>query len=176
MKSEVERPCNAAAWSICCFASAVSLASMRLSLTAMVKTSCRVVQRTPVRGNTWFGSRFALFRAVGWTYGDYLVVRLISCHRAGFQFDRAPFGPLAPMRSVEREGRYEECFAKFKSKNVVAIEFGAGLAVPTVRVECQKRSKTLIRVNPRDYLASVDSISLPLNALAAIQGIDEFLR
>lgn len=39
---------------------------------------------------TWqglFGSRFTLFRAAGWTYGDYLVVRLIGCHRAGFQFD-----------------------------------------------------------------------------------------
>ena len=81
-----------------------------------------------------------------------------------------------PMRTVEHEDRYEEWFAKFKSKNVVAIEFGAGLAVPTVRVECQKRSKTLIRVNPRDYLASVDSISIPLNALEAIQGIDRFMQ
>jgi hypothetical protein len=48
----------------------------------------------------------------------------------------------------------------------------AGTAVPTVRFECQKRAKTLIRVNPRDYLALTQSL-FRLNALEAIEGIDQ---
>ncbi len=65
--------------------------------------------------------------------------------------------------------------AKNKGKNIVAIEFGAGTTVPTVRYECQKRGDTLIRVNPRDYLATIESISIPLNALEAILEIDKFM-
>ena len=80
-----------------------------------------------------------------------------------------------PMRTVEQENRYENWCKEVKPKSVVAIEFGAGLAVPTVRIECQRRSKTLVRVNPRDYLAPADAISVPSNALAAIMGIDKYL-
>jgi hypothetical protein len=80
-----------------------------------------------------------------------------------------------PMRTVGQENHYDHWLKNNRSKNIVAIEFGAGTAVPTVRTECQKRAKTLVRVNPRDYLAPVNAISLPLNALAAIEGIDKFL-
>lgn len=81
-----------------------------------------------------------------------------------------------PMRTVEQEDRYEAWCKKVKPLSVVAIEFGAGLAVPTVRCECERRSKTLIRVNPRDYLASAEAISVPTNALDAIMGIDKYLN
>lgn len=80
-----------------------------------------------------------------------------------------------PMRTVEQENHYEQWFKQNNFKNIVAIEFGAGTAIPTVRVECQKRAKTLIRVNPRDYLGPVDAISIPLNALEAIEGIEKFM-
>ncbi len=80
-----------------------------------------------------------------------------------------------PMRTVDQENHYEHWLKENSSKNIVAIEFGAGTAVPTVRSECQKRAETLIRVNPRDYLAPANAISIPLNALEAIQGIDRFM-
>ncbi|MDX1988180.1 MAG: hypothetical protein SFV17_15960 [Candidatus Obscuribacter sp.] len=43
--------------------------------------------------------------------------------------------------------------------------------VPTVRIECQRRSRNLIRVNPREFEAAPQSVSLPLNALEAIEKI-----
>ena len=87
------------------------------------------------------------------------------------------FGDRAwvPLRTTEQEDRYDAWLKQLKGANIVAIEFGAGTAIPTVRIECQKRSKTLIRVNPRDYIAPVDAISIPLNALAAIEGIEQCL-
>lgn len=81
-----------------------------------------------------------------------------------------------PVRSARQEDRYEKWYAGVKSKNVVAIEFGAGTAIPTIRYECQRRAKKLIRVNPRDYQAPSDAISVPLNALEAIYRIDSHLN
>ncbi|MBZ0186741.1 MAG: hypothetical protein K8F91_10875 [Candidatus Obscuribacterales bacterium] len=87
------------------------------------------------------------------------------------------FGDFAwnPRRSARQEDRYEKWYLRVKSKNVVAIEFGAGIAIPTVRYECQRRGKMLIRVNPRDYHAPDDAISIPLNALEALVAIDEVM-
>lgn len=84
------------------------------------------------------------------------------------------FGDIGwvPFRSSAQENRYEDWYRKVKNSNIVAIEFGAGTAVPTVRYECQRRSKKLIRVNPRDYQAPDTAISIPMNALAAISEID----
>ena len=54
-----------------------------------------------------------------------------------------------------------------------------GLAIPSVRHECQRTASTLIRVNPREADITDEftgeRISLPLGALAAIQQIDELL-
>ena len=80
-----------------------------------------------------------------------------------------------PLRCVEQENRYEAWLKEHRGSNLVAIEFGAGTAVPTVRYECKKRGRTLIRVNPCDYIAPADAISVPLNALDAIRGIDAAL-
>jgi NAD-dependent SIR2 family protein deacetylase len=88
------------------------------------------------------------------------------------------FGDKAwiPLRTAQQENFYTDWSQSVKNKNVVAIEFGAGTAVPTVRYECQKRSRTLIRVNPRDYIGPAEAISIPLRALETINAIDEFLR
>lgn len=87
------------------------------------------------------------------------------------------FGDSAwvPTRSVEQEDRFEEWYKRVKGSKVVAIEFGAGTAVPTVRYECHRRSKKLIRVNPRDFHASPEAISVPLGALETIRRIDAAL-
>ncbi|MCA9801248.1 MAG: NAD-dependent protein deacetylase [Cyanobacteria bacterium HKST-UBA02] len=88
------------------------------------------------------------------------------------------FGDYAwvPMRSVEQEKRLNAWQESLKGANIVAIEFGAGPTVPTVRYECSKRSQKLIRVNPTDYIASPDSISVPMGALEAIKEIDKRLH
>lgn len=84
------------------------------------------------------------------------------------------FGDIGwvPFRTSAQEDRYEQWFRRVKDSNLVAIEFGAGTAIPTVRYECQRRSKKLIRVNPRDYRAPDTAISIPMNALDAITAID----
>ncbi len=88
------------------------------------------------------------------------------------------FGDFAwvPLRTAKQEDRYEQWYSRVKSGNVVAIEFGAGTAIPTIRFECQRRAKKLIRVNPRDYQAPDDAISIPLNALEAIRRIEGCLQ
>lgn len=84
-----------------------------------------------------------------------------------------------PHRCNEQIKRYEEWLAATNDKRVVAIEFGAGLAIPTVRHECEQRATTLIRVNPRESeipdTYAGEAISLPLGALEAIQQIDAIL-
>lgn len=88
------------------------------------------------------------------------------------------FGDRAwnPLRTAAQENNFEQWITNQKNKNIVALEFGAGTAVPTVRYECRKRSTTLIRVNPRDYQAPEDAISIPLNALDTIKLIDKALN
>jgi hypothetical protein len=58
---------------------------------------------------------------------------------------------------------------------LVAIELGAGLVIPTVRHECEFRSRLLIRVNPRKSDTTI-GISLALGAYEAPRRIDEILN
>ncbi len=60
-------------------------------------------------------------------------------------------------------------------RRVVAVEMGAGLAIPTVRVECECASGTLIRINPREPETPDGGIGLPLGALDALPRIDSLL-
>lgn len=87
------------------------------------------------------------------------------------------FGDFAwnPRRTARQEDLYEAWYTRVKEGNIVAIEFGAGTAIPTVRFECQRRGTKLIRINPRDFHAASDAISLPLNALEALVAIDKCL-
>lgn len=84
------------------------------------------------------------------------------------------FGDFAwnPRRSSEQERKYEKWLARVDQGRVVAIEFGAGTAIPTVRHECQRRSNKLIRVNPRDFQVPEGAISLPMTALDALKAIE----
>lgn len=57
-------------------------------------------------------------------------------------------------------------------KNVVAIEIGAGEAVPTVRWFSQWRSAALIRINTRDpFVPRIVDVSLPVGGLAGITAL-----
>jgi hypothetical protein len=67
------------------------------------------------------------------------------------------------------------------SEPLVVVELGAGLAVPTIRMEGENlgRSSTarLVRINPRDAdVPSSDAISLPMGALEALRTLDERVR
>ncbi|WP_254506563.1 SIR2 family NAD-dependent protein deacylase [Anatilimnocola floriformis] len=76
-------------------------------------------------------------------------------------------------RCERQYSRYQGWLGEVEGKNIVAIEFGAGLAIPTVRHECEQRATTLIRVNPREaeIPSCVNGVSLPMSGLEAIQQI-----
>ena len=63
------------------------------------------------------------------------------------------------------------------SARLAIIECGAGTAVPTVRATCERLAAlagaTLIRINPREPQAPRGGISLPMNALPALQSLDD---
>ncbi len=81
-------------------------------------------------------------------------------------------GGWIPDRTSEQEVRYALWLKSIARKRLVAIEFGAGLAIPTVRRECEERADVLIRVNPRESDTPQGGISLACGALEAIQRID----
>ena len=58
-----------------------------------------------------------------------------------------------PQRTLEQERRYREWLEKWAGDGLVVVEFGAGTAVPTVRMESERIAgvgRGLIRVNPRE--------------------------
>jgi NAD-dependent SIR2 family protein deacetylase len=71
-------------------------------------------------------------------------------------------------------GREDEQRKRLRSwlnerSNVVAIEIGAGRAIPTVRWFSEENSKSLIRINPQDYQVSrPQDISIEATALDGI--------
>jgi len=67
--------------------------------------------------------------------------------------------------------RYNNWLRRIDGRRTVAVELGAGLAIPTVRLECQTRADLLVRINPREADVSA-GISLPLGALEALESID----
>lgn len=75
-------------------------------------------------------------------------------------------------RTSQQERRYAQWLRTVRRKQIVAIEFGAGLAIPTVRHECEAHADRLIRVNPRESDTPRGGISLACGALEAIQRID----
>lgn len=78
-----------------------------------------------------------------------------------------------PMRYAEQRRRYDEWLDRVRGKQVVAIELGAGLAIPTVRRECEMQGRMLIRINPREAETPQGGISLRLGALEAISRIEK---
>lgn len=60
--------------------------------------------------------------------------------------------------------------------NVVVIELGAGLAIPSVRNEAERAGAPVIRINPRDSnLYGVEGVSLAMGARQALEQIIEVL-
>lgn len=70
---------------------------------------------------------------------------------------------------------YEAWRRRCAGAKLVAVELGAGLAIPTVRIECEGDDLTLIRINPREPETPDGGIGLPIGAAAALTAIDERL-
>jgi len=81
-----------------------------------------------------------------------------------------------PFRSEEQQSRYDWWLHQVQGKQIVAIELGAGLAIPTVRIECETQGQLLIRINPREPETPEGGISVPLRALEALTRIEQILR
>lgn len=74
-------------------------------------------------------------------------------------------------RTEEQLGRFRTWLQEFQGANLVAIELGAGTAIPTVRRVCEVYSQKLIRINPRDALVPEHGLSLEGGALEMLEGI-----
>jgi NAD-dependent SIR2 family protein deacetylase len=81
-------------------------------------------------------------------------------------------------RTSAQESRYGEWLAERRGARLVVLEFGAGQAVPTVRMESERvvanfSKAKLVRVNPREAEIPVNvaekGISLEMGALEAIE-------
>lgn len=62
-----------------------------------------------------------------------------------------------------------------RQRRVVAIELGAGMAIPTVRLCCEEIGDAVIRINPREADVSAGGIGIPLGARDALERIDAVL-
>ena len=75
-------------------------------------------------------------------------------------------------RTQEQEVAFEKWMDSVRGKRLVVLECGAGLAVPSIRVESSRIATShggaLIRINPRDSEVLPGQISLPVTALDGI--------
>jgi NAD-dependent SIR2 family protein deacetylase len=80
-------------------------------------------------------------------------------------------------RTAAQEKRFAAWQRRNRQKRVVAVEMGAGLAIPTVRITCEENSAALVRINPREPQVHRDAdVALAHGALYALTRIDELLR
>lgn len=85
-------------------------------------------------------------------------------------------GDWISLRTDEQRARFDTWLQQTSDCNRVALEFGAGLAVTTVRHVCERQARRLIRVNPREPNLGCEGVSLPMGALQAIKELDGRLR
>jgi NAD-dependent SIR2 family protein deacetylase len=82
-------------------------------------------------------------------------------------------------RSHAQEQNLQAWLSEVFGARLVVLEFGAGLAVPTVRMLSEQvgrsRNATLIRVNPREPQVPAGQLGYPLGSLAFLRGVDELL-
>jgi NAD-dependent SIR2 family protein deacetylase len=91
------------------------------------------------------------------------------------------FGDFAwlPFRTDEQERRFGAWIEANRDRAVAIVECGAGVAVPTVRHQCEHLARRLpgarlIRINPRDERTPAEEdLSIPLGAAEAIRRIAE---
>lgn len=75
----------------------------------------------------------------------------------------------------EQAIRCTEWLQKASRGYLVAVECGAGLAIPRVRDICERFAHLVVRINPRDFQTPANGIGIPLGAADALQRIDGLL-
>ena len=82
-----------------------------------------------------------------------------------------------PGRTAAQEQQFSDWLGRAAGPKLVIVELGAGSAVPTVRMTSEqiaaRSGATLIRINPREPQVRHGHIGLALNALEALQAIDD---
>lgn len=80
-------------------------------------------------------------------------------------------------RSADQTRRLSRWLGTLSGARLVAVELGAGTAIPTVRHGCENVVRelggTLVRINPREPETPRGQIGLPLRALEALEAIDQ---
>jgi NAD-dependent SIR2 family protein deacetylase len=84
-----------------------------------------------------------------------------------------------PNRTADQERRFSDWLAKAAGPKLVIAEFGAGSAVPTVRMTSERVASrsgaTLIRINPREPQVPHGHVGIAANALESLEAIDGLL-
>jgi len=84
-----------------------------------------------------------------------------------------------PRRTSQQERRFDSWLAEVINARSVIVELGAGSAVPTVRLTSEhaatRLGATLVRINPREPQVPHGQIGIPLDALEALNAIEERL-
>ncbi len=82
-------------------------------------------------------------------------------------------------RSDVQEQRLRAWLGEVAGSRIVVLEFGAGLAIPTVRLLSEQvarsRNAHLIRVNPREPETPAGHLGVPMGALEFLHGVDAIL-
>ena len=81
-------------------------------------------------------------------------------------------------RTREQEQRFQQFLDTSEHENIVAIEIGAGLAVPTIRMMTERlarRGVRSIRINPFDASIAAPNLSLQLTGLSAFEQLNHLL-
>jgi NAD-dependent SIR2 family protein deacetylase len=85
-----------------------------------------------------------------------------------------------PGRTSAQERRFSDWLGKAAGPRLVIVEIGAGSAVPTVRMTSEqiasRSGATLIRINPREPQVRHGHIGLAMEALEALEAIDEQIK
>ena len=82
-------------------------------------------------------------------------------------------------RSAEQQSRFHRWQRDVRDRQLepVIIEVGAGQAVPTVRMQCERMARelggTLIRINPREPEAPDDAVSIPAGGLKVLSMLEK---
>ena len=84
-----------------------------------------------------------------------------------------------PNRTASQEQRFSDWLAEAAGPQLAIVELGAGSAVPTVRMTSEqlaaRSGATLVRINPREPQVRHGHIGLAMDALEALEAIDERL-
>jgi len=82
-------------------------------------------------------------------------------------------------RSDAQEERLRSWLGTAARARLVVLEFGAGLAVPTVRMLSEQVARfpnaTLVRVNPREADVPAGQLGVPMGALEFLRGVEAIL-